>query len=233
MARLARIVAAGVPHHVTQRGNRREPIFFEDGDQDIYRHMLAEQARRHGVEVWAYCLMPNHVHLIMVPQVVEGLGRAMGEAHRRYTSFINARARWSGHLFQGRYASVAMDEAHLIAAVRYVSLNPVRAGLARTAADWPWSSARAHLNGQDDGLVQVRPVLDRVSRFSELIGSGAEVERRYDDAVKALRSSQATGRPLGTVDFVDDLERRLGRPLAPRTRGRKAQADGADQQGLL
>jgi putative transposase len=233
MARLARIVAAGVPHHVTQRGNRREPIFFEAGDQDLYRHMLADQARRHGVEVWAYCLMPNHVHLIMVPQDVEGLGRVMGEAHRRYTSFVNARARWSGHLFQGRYASVAMDEAHLIAAVRYVSLNPVRAGLARAAEDWPWSSARAHLKGQDDGLVRVRPVLDRVSRFSDLIGSGAEIERRYDDAVKALRSSQTTGRPLGTADFVDDLERRLGRPLARRTRGRKPQGDGADHPNLL
>lgn len=233
MARLARIVAAGVPHHVTQRGNRREPIFFEDGDQDIYRQMLADQARRHGVEVWAYCLMPNHVHLIMVPQAVEGLGRAMGETHRRYTSFVNARAGWTGHLFQGRYASVAMDEAHLIAAVRYVSLNPVRAGLARAAQDWPWSSVRAHLKGQDDGLVRVRPVLDRVSRFSALIGSGAEVERRYDDAMKALRSSQATGRPLGTADFIDDLERRLGRTLAPRTRGRKAQGDGVAQQDLL
>src|SRR5450631_3752320 len=106
MTRLARMVVSGIPHHVTQRGNRREPIFFENGDHDVYCDMLAEQARRHGVEVWAYCLMPNHVHLIVVPLSVEGLGRAMGEAHRRYTGFVNARARWNGHLFQGCYASV-------------------------------------------------------------------------------------------------------------------------------
>jgi len=113
--------------------------------------------------------MPNHVHLILTPSTVEALGRAMGEAHRRYTSFVNARARWSGHLFQGRYASVAMDEAHLIAAVRTISLNPVRARLVCRAEDWAWSSVRAHLSGEDDGLVRARRVLDRVERFGQRI----------------------------------------------------------------
>ena len=169
MARLARTVVAGLPHHVTQRGNRREAIFFEDGDQEIYRDLLAEQTRKAGVEVWAYCLMPNHVHLILTPTRADGLGLAVGEAHRRYTNFINARGRWTGHLFQSRFASVAMDELHLLAAVSYVSLNPVRAGLVGYAADWAWSSVRAHLAGKDDGLVTVRPVLDRVSRFADLL----------------------------------------------------------------
>src|SRR5450631_3984041 len=155
MARQARMVVAGLPHHVTQRGNRREPIFFEDGDQDIYCDMLAEQTRKAGVEVWAYCLMPNHVHLILTPKTADGLGRAVGETHRRYTNFINARGRWTGHLFQSRFASVAMDEAHLMAAVRYVNLNPVRARLVSRAEDWPSSSARAHLAGVDDPLVIV------------------------------------------------------------------------------
>ena len=86
MARLARVIVPGLPHHVTQRGNRREPIFFEDGDQEVYRDLLAEQARKAGVEVWAYCLMPNHVHLILTPATADGLGRAVGEAHRRYTN---------------------------------------------------------------------------------------------------------------------------------------------------
>src|SRR5438445_92940 len=126
MARYARIIVPGAPHHVTQRGNRREPIFFEAGDQDVYRDLLAEQAVKYRVAVWAYCLMPNHVHLILTPGDKAGLGRAVGEAHRRYTNFINARGRWSGHLFQSRFSSVAMDESHLISAVRYVSLNPVR-----------------------------------------------------------------------------------------------------------
>ena len=112
MARLARTVVAGLPHHVTRRGNRREAIFFEDGDQEVYRDLLAEQTRKAGVEVWAYCLMPNHVHLILNPMRADGLGLAVGEAHRRYTNFINARGRWTGHLFQSRFASVAMDELH-------------------------------------------------------------------------------------------------------------------------
>jgi REP element-mobilizing transposase RayT len=87
------MVIPGLPHHVTQRGNRREPIFFEDGDHEIYCEMLAEQLRKSSVEVWAYCLMPNHVHLILNPQQSDFLGRALGEAHRRYTNFINARGR--------------------------------------------------------------------------------------------------------------------------------------------
>src|SRR5215469_7239694 len=127
MARLARIVAPGFPHHVTARGNRREPIFFEDGDQDVYCDMLAEQTRRYAVEIWAYCLMPNHVHLIACPADERGLGQAWGAAHRRWANYVNARGRWRGHLFDGRFASVVMDEAHLQAAVRYVALNPVRA----------------------------------------------------------------------------------------------------------
>jgi putative transposase len=151
MMRLARMVVSGLPHHVTQRGNRRELIFFEDDDQEIHRELLGEQARKADVEVWAYCLMPNHVHLILNPRQVDGLGLAVGEAHRRYTNFINARGRWTGHLFQSRFASVAMDESHLISAVCYVSLNPVRARLVAKAEGRPWSSVRAHINGADDG----------------------------------------------------------------------------------
>ncbi|MGB8538656.1 MAG: hypothetical protein WCD57_19690, partial [Acidobacteriaceae bacterium] len=113
--------------------------------------------------------MPNHVHLILNPRQADGLGRAVGEAHRRYTNFINARGRWTGHLFQSRFASVAMDESHLISAVCYVSLNPVRARLVARAEDWSWSSVRAHINGADDGLVTVRPVLDRIPHFAEFL----------------------------------------------------------------
>jgi putative transposase len=166
MARLARMVISGIPHHVTQRGNRREAIFFQDGDQEIYRDLLGEQTRKAGVEVWAYCLMPNHVHLILNPRQADGLGRAVGEAHRLYTNFTNGRGRWTGHLFQSRFASVAMDDAHLRSAVFYVSLNPVRARLMARAEDWRWSSVGAHLAGKDDELVTVRPVLDRIPHFA-------------------------------------------------------------------
>jgi putative transposase len=216
MSRLARIVAPGVAHHVTQRGNRREAIFFEDGDQAVYRDLLAAQTRKHGVGVWAYCLMPDHVHLILTPNDATGLGRAVGEAHRRYTNFVNARGGWTGHLFQSRFASVAMDEDHLMAAVRYVSLNPVRARLVARADAWPWSSVRAHLAGADDGLVSVRPVLDRAPRFADLLKTDAD-----DVAFRALRASEGTGRPIGNAAFIADLERRLARPIARRAAGRK------------
>jgi putative transposase len=140
MTRLARIVVPGCPHHVTARGNRRVPIFFEEGDQDIYCDMLAEQMGKAEVAVWSYCLMPNHVHLIVCPREEKGLGRALGIAHRRWANFINGRGRWRGHLFDGRFASVAMDETHLAAAIRYVALNPVRARLVARAEEWKWSS---------------------------------------------------------------------------------------------
>ena len=145
MARLARAVAAGVPHHVTQRGNRRQPTFFGDADYAADRDMLAAACRRHGVAVWAWCLMPNHVHLLLLPADEVGLRRALGETHRRYTQAVNRRQGWVGHLWQGRFASCMLDPPHVLAAARYVELDPVRARLVTTPDDWPWSITRAHL----------------------------------------------------------------------------------------
>ncbi len=228
MARLPRIVVPGCPHHVTARGNRREPIFFEGGDQDIYCDMLAEQMRKYDVEAWAYCLMPNHVHLILCPRDANGLARALGAAHKRWANFINGRGRWRGHLFGGRFASVAMDEAHLISALRYVALNPVRARLAARAEDWTWSSVRAHLDGLDNGLVTVRPVLERVKDFAALIAKPAD-----DNDFAVLRAAEQTGRPLGSADFIEGLEHVLGRPIARRAPGRKPKELPGDQPQLL
>jgi putative transposase len=224
MARLARVVVPGLPHLVTQRGPGRAPIFLESGDQGVYRDLLARETRRRGVEVWAYCLMPDHVHMILVPADADGLSLAVGEAHRRYTGFVNARSGGAGHLFQSRFASVVMDESHLLAAARYVSLNPVRAKLARSARDWPWSSARAHLAGADDGLVKVAPLLERTGDFAAFL-SGVRGDRAAGIlAFEALRAAETTGRPVGAADFVAALGRRLGRNLAPRKRGRKPKA---------
>jgi putative transposase len=178
MARLGRIVAAGFPHHVTQRGNRRQTVFFEPADYALYRDLLAERCRKASVEVWAYCLMPNHVHLVLTPSTPDGLARAIGETHRQYTGFINARARWTGHLFQGRFSSVALDDAHLVAAARYVALNPVRARLVACAEDWAWSSARAHLAGRDDALVRVAPLLETVSAASAISSTATATASR-------------------------------------------------------
>jgi putative transposase len=224
MARQARMVIPGVPHHVTQRGNRREPIFLEAGDEGIYLGLMTEQLRRYGVACWAYCLMPNHVHFILTPQDETGLARAVGEAHRRYTGFIGARGRWTGHLFQGRFSSVAMDEDHLMAALRYVALNPVKAGLVKSAADWPWSSARAHLAGQDSPYVDVQPALARTGDFAAFLNPDTASEAQWNDVLKA----ELIGRPVGAKAWVEHWESELGRVLSPRRRGPKprARADG-------
>ena len=233
MTRLARIVVPGLPHHVTARGNRREPIFFEDGDQEVYLDLLAEQTRKASVAVWAHCLMPNHVHLILTPADEAGLARAVGETHRRYTNFINTRGRWSGHLFQKRFGSVVMDEAHLATAFLYVALNPVRARLTAKAANWRWASTAAHLSGQEDGLVALKPLLERMPDFAERLAAAEADSAGEMRAFQGLRSSEATGRPAGNAEFVAGLERLLGRPLARRAPGRKPMRAPPDQPTLF
>ena len=220
MARLARITVPGLPHHVTQRGNRRQPLFVEAGDYALYRDLLAERCRANAVSCWAYCLMPNHVHLILAPATSEGLSRALGEAHRRYTAFFNARARVTGHLFQGRFASVAMDERHCLNAVRYLALNPIRAGLADTPKGWPHSSVAAHLAGRDDALASVAPVLAMAPRFADLLAGSTSEEFPPGE----FAPSAAGGRPLGDAEFLAMVERLLGRSVQPGRRGRKPKA---------
>lgn len=158
MARIARVIAPGYPHHVTQRGNRRQETFFCEEDYEVYLSLMAEWCRKCRVDIWSWCLMPNHVHLIAVPQSEEGLARAIGEAHRRYTRRINFRERWRGHLWQERFASFPMDETYLLAAARYVEMNPVHAGLVKRPEDYRWSSARAHLEGKDDAFARSGPI---------------------------------------------------------------------------
>ena len=145
MPRTARLVVPGIPHHVTQRGNRRQPTFFRDEDYALYLRLLRHWTAQAGTRVWAWCLMPNHVHLILVPAHEYGLRAALGETHSRSTRHVNQREDWRGHLWQSRFASFPMDEEWLVACARYVELNPVRAGLAARPEDWRWSSARAHL----------------------------------------------------------------------------------------
>ena len=219
MSRLARLIVPGFPHHVTQRGNRRAPVFFEDADYALYRDLLAERCRKASVACWAYCLMPNHVHLILVPTTADGLARAIGETHRQYTAFVNARARWTGHVFQGRFCSVAFDEDHLVLAARTIALNPVRARLVKRPQDWAWSSLRAHLAGRDDSLVTVAPFLGRLGSMTALIDTEPE-----EVALARLRAAEATGRPLGSDDFVTRLEDLVQRRLRRQKPGRKASA---------
>ena len=221
MSRLPRLIIPGIPYHVTQRGNRRAQTFFEDADYALYSDLLAQSAEKARAEIWCYCLMPNHVHIIIVPSDEDGLRRTFADTHRRYTGYINARNRWTGHLWQGRFGAVAMDEAHLAAAVRYVSLNPVRARLVTRAQDWRWSSVAAHLAEKDDALVRVTPVLERYGRFAEFLGDPVADEAAW----RALRMSETSGRPIGDTAWIEMLEARSGRSLKPQKRGPKAKVN--------
>jgi putative transposase len=216
MGRIARVVGPGYPHHITQRGNRRQQTFYGDDDYKVYIELMAEWCKRCDVAVWAYCLMPNHTHMIAVPESEEGLRRAIGEAHRRYTRRVNFREGWKGHLWQGRFASFPMDERYLLAAARYVELNPVRAKLSARPEGYAWSSAAAHLRGIDDGLVKVGPLLEMVGDWKVFLSGGI----KEHEAVE-LRRSERTGRPLGSEGFLSSLEKGLGRTLRPRKAGRK------------
>jgi len=219
--RIARVVAPGFPHHVTQRGNRRQQTFFSDDDYLAYLDLIHEWCTAYSVDLWGYCLMPNHVHLILVPEDEESLALAVGKAHLRYSRRVNFREGWRGHLWQGRFASYVMDEHYLLACTRYVELNPVRAKLATHPAEWRWSSARAHLDGDTDGVVNVRPLLDRVGmQWSDFLAD----EVPAGDAA-SFRRHERTGRPLGSPAFVDGIETLLGRCLqrgkpGPRAHGK-------------
>jgi len=215
MARIARVVVPGVPHHVTQRGNRRLETFFDDEDYEVYLRLMREWCDSAGVEVWAYCLMPNHVHLIVVPESEDSLAKGIGEAHRRYTRHINFKKSWKGYLWQGRFASFPMDEYYLLAACRYVELNPVRAKMCTRPEEYRWSSATAHLTREDDVLVKVKPMLERVSNWEELLASGDQ--KLFDD----VRMHERTGRPLGGESFMERVSSLVGRELGKQKPGPK------------
>ena len=216
MPRLARVVIPGEPHHVTQRGNRRQETFFSDEDYEAYLDLMAEWCEREGVAVWAYCLMPNHVHLVAVPSSEDALRRGIAEAHRRYSRRINFREGWRGHLWQGRFASFPMDDAHLYLATRYVELNPVRARLVRAPWRYPGSSAAAHVAGRDDRLVRVAPLLEAMGDWRDFLNSGLT-----DEDMECLRRHERSGRPLGSEGFVARVEKLVGRVLRPGKRGPK------------
>lgn len=221
MARMARIVAEGWPHHIIQRGNRRQKTFFSHKDYNAYIDLMAHWCRQYDVAIWAYCLMPNHVHLIAVPSKKENMRLAIGEAHRRYTLRINSREGWRGHLWQERFASFVMDENYLLACARYIENNPVRANLVETPWKWPWSSALAHLAGKNDKLVNVEPLLSMINDgWKKFLAGGAD-----RDEFEEIRKHGRTGRPLGGHNFMKQLEDKLGRNLMPKKRGRKPQKE--------
>lgn len=216
MSRLPRVVVPGYPHHIVQRGNRRQRVFFQDQDRRYYLFLLRKYGAAAGIVFWAYCLMENHVHLIAVPLRPESFSRGLGMAHWKYTMSVNLREDWRGFLWQGRFYSCPLDERHLLTATKYVLFNPVRAGLVDRPEDYRWSSARAHLKEADDPLVSdgdLSAAIVNWRSFLSLPPAQSDLE--------AIRAHTKTGRPLGGDAFLRRLEKITGRELAPRKRGPK------------
>ncbi len=227
MARLARVVIPHVAHHITQRGNRRLPIFFGDDDRAAYVDLVARACVANGTRCLAWCLMDNHVHLILVPETADGLRSTLAEGHRRYTRRINFREGWRGYLFQGRFASYPMDDSHLVAAVRYVENNPVAAKMVERAEQWPWSSARSHVAGrrvEGDPLTDTAALGRHVRNWRAMLRHGAELGdagAAAEEMAGAIEARLRTGRPLALEDWIARQELELGRALQPQKRGPK------------
>jgi len=217
MSRLARVVAVDTPHHVTQRGNGRQEVFFTDSDRLVYLSLLQQHAGRLKLDILGYCLMPNHVHLIVVPHAVGSLQGALHHTHGRYATYLNSRRAASGHVWQGRYYSCPMDDDHLWRALRYVERNPVRAGIVANAESYAWSSARSHSGEAADPLVDVAWWSARwtAAEWREFLQSPFA-----EEDTDRLRRNTHCGRPLGSTEFVHRLERLLGRPLETQKGGR-------------
>ncbi|MBD3415375.1 MAG: transposase [Candidatus Aminicenantes bacterium] len=216
MGRIARVVIPGCPHHIIQRGNRRQTVFFQDNDKKFYLHLLNYHIKKENVAVWCYCLMNNHVHFIAVPPKPTSLAKAVGELHRKYTTTINIRNDWKGYLWQGRFLSYPMDDDHVYHAVRYIERNPVRAGLVNNAGDYSWSSAKAHINKEHDKLISDFYLLSDIKDWRSYL---QQKETQEDQIL--IRKHAKSGRPLGSKKFIRKAEKITGRRLMKRKPGRQ------------
>jgi putative transposase len=231
MARFARVLAADTAYHVTQRGNARQVVFESDADHLVYLDLLRTHSRIHRLAVAGYCLMLNHVHLIVVPRRTDSLPLALKNAHGRYATYFNARKASSGHVWQGRYYSCPLDAPHFWAALRYTEFNPVRAGLVEHPAAYAWSSAAAYCGLRPpDSWLELEPFTSawQPAEWREFLSQAGAIEE-----VDAIRKSTHTGRPLGTPEFVLALEETLGRRLAPQKGGRPPKAPKDERQERL
>jgi len=226
MARIPRITLEGLPHHVTQRGNRKQAVFQDDEDRVDYLHLLARCMRTYDVRVWAYALMSNHVHLLCVPATCQGLSDALRDLHGDYAARFNVRHGESGHLWQARFNSTALDDQHLANATRYVERNPVRAGMVAAAEHYRWSSAPAHCGLRDDPVLSPDlPLLSAISDWRAWLST-----EDHPDQQEVLRERTRTGRPLISDELLRVLERPFARSLVPKAaaadRPRFAASDG-------
>lgn len=219
MPRIARVVSAGLPHHITQRGNYRQDIFVDDNDRVCYLSWLQEYSQKFGLCIFTYCLMQNHVHFIAAPTQRDSLAKTFHATHMRYSQYFNKKLNATGHLWQGRFYSCILDEPHLLLAAKYIERNPVRAKMVHKPWQWQWSSALAHTS-----RVANSP-LDSAN-FLNLVGMTSESWRDYIDRrdesrnLDEIRKHTFTGRPLGTISFIGSLEKKLGRRLHALSVGR-------------
>jgi|SRR5579862_265331 len=223
MARFPRVVVVDIPHHITQRGNARQVILGRDSDRMTYLGLLRQYSKLHRLSLLGYCLMSNHVHLLAVPHRPDSLAQALKQAHGRYAAYWNARQFSNGHVWQGRFYSCPLGESHLWEALRYVELNPVRAGMVESAAQWRWSSAGVHCGTMaGDPMLEMERWANRwtPTEWVEFLAAESLVE------VSEMRRSTHTGRPLGTQEFVASLEKSTLRRLAPRKVGRRKLPSG-------
>lgn len=224
MPRLARAVFAGIPHHITQRGNRREDIFFTDEDREKYLGWLKDYCQKHDVEILAYCLMTNHIHLVAVPRGPDSLERVLKPLHMRYAQRINRERGWRGHLWQGRFFSSPLDETYLWAAVRYIERNPVRAKMVRKAERYPWSSAAAHCRLRNEAVLtgksQWMRQFEQIKDWSGWLAEGDE-----PDKMELIRRNVEKGLPCGSRRFISRLEALADRMLRYRPIGRPRNQD--------
>ena len=206
MPRTSRIVAPGYFHHVTQRGNNRQSVFLADADRDDYLLHLRTNAAREGVRLIGFCLMTNHVHLVVCPERDDSLARFLRRAHGEYSRQFNGRHGRSGHLWQNRFYSCPLEGAHVLNCLRYVDLNPVRARMVGQAADWRWSSAAAHLAGKADefGLLSIEWTQWRDwPNWADCLDVGQSA-----DELEMFRKHTRLNRPLGSGAFAGAVVRR-------------------------
>lgn len=212
MSRIARVVATGLPHHITQRGNYQQDIFINADDRMKYLSWINEYSVKYGFSIFAYCLMQNHVHFIGVPLNKDSLAKVFNTAHMRYSQYFNKKLTQRGHLWQGRFYSCVLDEPHLLLAARYVERNPVRAGLAKQPWQWPWSSAMFHVGAKEREFINLGGFLGKIGMsfgaWKKYIGSSESGISLND-----IRKHTLTGHPLGVAAFIETLERKLDRRL--------------------
>jgi putative transposase len=222
MPRIARVCAVNHPHHITQRGNNRGIVFFDDEDRRSYLQILGRYSYQWDLNIWAYCLMPNHIHLLAVPRSEDSLSKGIGGTSLVYTQYVNHRYGRSGRLWQNRFFSATVEkESYLWAVARYIEQNPVRANFTERPEDYPWSSAKAHVFGTGDHILSRESWLET----SELHAYREFLREENKEIENSIRKATSTGRPFGEESFVRTIGTMVERDLAPRNVGRPSKME--------